>query len=350
MFKRLDFKKSASYIAIIVAGLMISLILILLSGKDIGSALTSFMRGILGSKYAVAEIIVKTVPLTLAALGIGVGFKTGFTNLGAEGQIYIGAMAGTIFALSLPSLPKLIMIPALVIVGFIAGGIWALIPGLLKVKFNISEIIVGIMLNYISIGIVGIALQTFLRDPNNAFPMSERLGENSVLSILLPSTRLHSGIIIALLFVVLIYLLIWRTSTGYQMRVCGESMRAGQVAGVSIYKNIILSALISGGLAGVAGIIEVAGVQGQLIEGLSPSYGYTAIMVALLGANHPLGIFTSAIGISALQVGSLSMQRSSDIPNSIATIILGIAILLVIARPSIDRIISLKRGTENECK
>ncbi len=315
-----------------------------------GSALAGFTRGVIGSKYAIAEVFVKAVPLTLAALGIGVGFKTGFTNLGAEGQIYIGAMAGTLFALSFPGLPKGIMIPSLVIVGFLSGGIWALIPGLLKAKYNISEIIVGIMLNYVAIGIVGISLQTFLRDPDNTFPMSKMLGENATLKILFSSTRLHSGVLIALLFVLITYLFIWRTSFGFQMRACGESMRTSYVAGISVYKNVILSALISGGLAGVAGMIEVAGVQGQLIEGLSPSYGYTAIMVALLGANHPLGILISAIGISALQVGSLSMQRSSGIPNSISTIILGLVILVVIARPMIERLLKSKQEVQSECK
>lgn len=127
-------------------------------------------------------------------------------------------------------------------------------------------------------------------------------------------------------------------------------MRASYVAGISVYRNVILSALISGGLAGVAGMIEVAGIQGQLIEGLSPNYGYTAIMVALLGRNHPFGILASAIGISMLQVGSLSMQRSSGIPNSISTIILGLVILFVIARPLIERMIKKNEGIQNECK
>lgn len=339
-----------SYIFMIILILVISLALILVSGSGIGSALNGFVRGVVGSKYAIAEVLVKTVPLTLAALGIGVGFKTGFTNLGAEGQIYIGAIAGAMFALAFPTMPKIIMIPLLVLIGFLAGGLWALIPGLLKAKFNISEIIVGIMLNYIAIGIVGISLQTFLKDPNSAFPMSEMLGENASLGLLIPSTRLHSGFIITLFFVIIVYIFIWRTSYGYQMRACGESMRTSYVAGISVYKNVILSALISGGLAGIAGMIEVAGVQGQLIEGLSPNYGYTAIMVALLGRNHPVGILISAIGISMLQVGSLSMQRSSGIPNSISTIILGLVILFIIGRPSIERFLSKNKEVQGECK
>lgn len=350
MLKKIDSKRAVSYIIIIGSILLISLLLIMVSGSGIGSAMGGFTIGIIGSKYSIAEVLVKTVPLTLAALGIGVGFKTGFTNLGAEGQIYIGAIAGTIIALSFPELPKLIMIPLLVLAGFAAGGLWALIPGLLKAKYNVSEIIVGIMLNYIAIGLVGVSLQTFLRDPNSTFPMSAMLGENATLGILIPSTRLHSGIIIALLFVGAVYLFIWRTTTGFQMRASGESMRASYVAGISVYRNVILSALISGGLAGVAGMIEVAGIQGQLIEGLSPNYGYTAIMVALLGRNHPFGILASAIGISMLQVGSLSMQRSSGIPNSISTIILGLVILFVIARPLIERMIKKNEGIQNECK
>ena len=259
----------------------------------------------------------------------------------------MGAMTATYFALKFPNLPKIILIPLLIIAGFVAGGLWALIPGLLKAKYKVSEIIIGIMLNYIGIGLVGVSLQTFLQDPNNAFPMSELLGENATLGLLIPSTRLHTGLIVMILAVIAIYFYVWRTPQGFEMRACGESKRASHCAGISVYKNVILSALISGGLAGIAGMIEVAGLHHQLIEGISPNYGYTAIMVSLLGGNHPVGILLSAIGISALQVGSLSMQRSAGVPNAISTIILGITILFVIAKPYI-RSLMMKKGGQYE--
>lgn len=331
--KRLNKSLSFLYITLIV--LLIAVLLIILVGSSIPNAFYGFFVGIFGSKYAIAEVFVKATPLILAGLGIAVGFRSGFTNLGAEGQLYMGAIAATYFALKFPNLPKLIMIPMLMVVGFISGGLWAVIPGVLKAKFKISEIIVSIMLNYIAINIVGIMVRTVLKDPEYPYPMSPNIPDSAILSTLVESTRLHSGLIIALIAAVLTYIFVWKTATGYQMRACGINPRASMCSGISLYNSIILSALISGGLAGLAGVSEIAGLHHKLIEGLSPNYGYTAIIVALLGRNHPLGVVIAAIGISALQVGSLSMQRSAGIPNSISSIIMGAIVILILARKTI---------------
>ncbi|SDK10851.1 ABC transporter permease [Natronincola ferrireducens] len=336
--------KYLSFLGIALIIFMIAILLIAFNGSNVFKALSGFFIGIFGSKYSIAEVFVKAIPLTLTGLGVAVGFRSGFINLGAEGQLYMGAIFATYFALLFPNLPKIVMIPLLIIVGFIGGGIWALIPGILKAKFKISEIIVSIMFNYIAINIVGIMVRTILKDPDYPYPMSPRIPEGAMLSTLIQSTRLHSGIIIALIATILIYILIWKTPTGYEMRACGINPRASMCSGISIYRNIVLSALISGGLAGLAGMSEIAGLQHKLIEGLSPNYGYTAIIVALIGRNHPLGVAVAAIGISALQVGSLAMQRSAGIPNSISSIIMGAVVILILARKTIFKKLVTEEG------
>lgn len=338
------FNKTLSYLYIALMVFLLAILLIVLVGSNIPAAMSGFFLGIFGSPYSIAEVLVKATPLIFAGLGVAVGFRSGFTNLGAEGQLYMGAIAATYFALMLPNLPKLILIPIIMIAGFVVGGIWSLIPGILKAKLKISEVIVSIMFNYIAINIVGIMVRTILKDPEYPFPMSPMIPENAMFFTLIRSTRLHSGLIYALLSAVIIYIIVWKTPIGYEMRSCGSNPRASMCAGISVYRSIIISAVISGGLAGLAGVSEIAGLQHKLIEGLSPSYGYTAIIVALLGKNHPLGVVCAAIGISALQVGSLAMQRSAGVPDSISSIIMGVIVVLILARKTIFKKLAVEEG------
>lgn len=324
-----------SYLFIALASLGLATILILLVGSNVGKAFSGFFAGIVGSSYSVSEVLVKATPLILTGLGVAVAFKSGFTNIGAEGQLYMGAIAITFVGMYLPGLPKIIMLPLCMALGFLFGGVWALVPGLLKARFGISEVINTIMFNYIGIGIVGILVQTVLKDPNNFFPMSPILPPAASFNVLIPGARLHSGIFVAILCAVLVYVLIYKTSVGFCMRAVGLNARACTCAGISTKKSLVLSSLISGGLAGIAGVCEIAGLHHKLIEGISPSYGYLAIIVALLGGNHPAGVVAAAIGIAALQVGSLSMQRAAGVPSAIASIIMGAVVLLILARKTI---------------
>ena len=324
-----------SYLSIAAICVVIAVLLICLVGSDIAKAFSGFFAGIFGSSYAISEVLVKATPLILAGLSVSVAFKSGFINIGAEGQLYMGAIAMTAIAIGLPALPKIILMPLCLLGGFIAGGAWAFVPGVLKAKFGVSEVINTIMFNYIAIGLTGVLLQTVLKDKSGHFPMSKVLPQAASLSPLLSGARLHTGIFIALVCAVLVWILVFKTSIGYQMRAVGLNPRACQCNGISVGRSLILSSLISGGLAGLAGVCEIAGLHHKLIEGISPSYGYLAIIVALLGKNHPAGVVLSAVGIAALQVGSLSMQRSSGVPSAIASIIMGSVVLLILARPTL---------------
>lgn len=327
-----------SWILVSGATLAISFVLIAFVGSDINVAASSFIRGIFGSTYALSEVVVRATPLLLAALGVSVGFKTGFTNLGAEGQLYMGAIAITATAMAFPGLPPILMIPLVLVAGFIAGGFWALIPGYLKARFSISEVIMTIMLNYVAINLTGILVRTSLKDPSYPYPMSPILSESSWFAPLLLPTRIHAGIIVALVMALAVHLLIFHARIGFEMRAVGMNKRACQCGGIKVGRATIISAIVGGGLAGLAGVTEVAGLHHRLIEGISPGFGYVAIIVALLGKNHPAGMVLAALGIAALQVGSMAMQRAAGVPTSIASIIMGILILLVVVRDSTRRI------------
>ncbi len=329
-----------SYAVVVAAGVALSLLLIDMGGSDIGAALCGFGRGVAGSAYSVAEVFVKAIPLTLCGLGVAVGFHSGFTNIGAEGQFYMGAVIVTAIGTFLSGLPAWLLLPLSVVAGFLAGGLWAMVPGLLKAKFGVSEVINTIMFNYIATGIVGILLQTSLKDPNEFFPQSAYIPDCMKLPLLIPGTRLHAGLLIALACAALVYVLLWRTRLGYDMRAVGLNPRACRCAGIPVARSVVLSSLIGGGLAGLAGVCEIAGLQHRLMDGISPGYGYLAIIVALLGRNSPWGVLLSAVGIAALQVGSQGMQRKAGVPSSIANIIMGAVVLLILAQPVIRKLLA----------
>lgn len=323
------------YVVIAGAAALAAYLFIALSGSDAAKGLAGFARGLFGSAYSASEILVKAAPLTLAGLGVAVAFRSGFTNIGAEGQLYMGAIATTFIATRLTGLPAWLMLPLCMLGGALLGGLWALIPGFLKARYGISEVINTIMFNYIGLGITGVLVQTVLKDPESYFPVSPTIPESAFLPVLLPKTRLHAGIFIALLCVVLVYILLFKTPQGFRMRAVGLNPRACRCMGISVTRNIVLSSLLSGGLAGLAGVCEVAGLQHRLLEGISPGYGYLAIIVALLGGSAPLGVLIAAVGVAALQVGSLSMQRAASVPASIASIIMGLVVLMILARKTV---------------
>lgn len=321
-----------STLIILLITFLLAATLIIVAKYDPGAAFRSFFNGIFGSLHGFAEIMVRATPLILAGLGVAVAFSTGFFNIGAEGQLYMGAIAITCVGVLLPPMPIVIHMAVAILAAFLLGGLWAVIPGFLKAKYGVSEVINTIMFNYIAINILGILVRTILKNKESALPYSSVLPKSLSFPLLLYPTRLHGGIILALVCAVLIYFIMKKTTLGYELRVVGFNKRAGTCSGISVYKNIVLASLISGGLAGLAGLSEVAGVHHRLLEGISPGYGYIAIIVALMGRNHPLGVILSAIGLSALQVGANAMQRQAGIPTSITSVLMGTIVLLVLSK------------------
>jgi len=327
-------KKNKVIQAIVIA--LITIIvgtgLIVMSNANPMEAYANFFRGIFGNLNGFCEVFVKATPLIFTGLGCAVAFRTGFFNIGAEGQFYMGALTSAMVALGLQGVPGIVRIILALIIGFLAGGIWALIAAIFKAKFGISEIIVTIMLNYIAINLIGLAVRTFLMDPAGSVPQSAKIDESALLMQILPPTRLHVGFILALLAVVIVWYLLEKTTLGYEIKVVGFNKRAAACNGISVMKNIVISAFLSGGLAGLAGVVEVLAIQKKLLEGISSNCGYTAVLIALMAGNHPMGVVVASIAMAAMQVGANTMQRQLGVPSAIVDILVGLVVLLILAK------------------
>lgn len=307
-------------------------LLIVASGVSPVAAFTVFCKGIFGNKNSFCEIFVKATPLILTGLACAVAFRTGFFNIGAEGQFYMGAVAAAAVALRCEFLPPVLRIAAAFMAGFVAGGLWALIAAALKLRFRISEIIVTIMLSYIAVNFVGVAVRTFLQGAGSAMPQSEKLNAAVVLPRLLQGTRLHLGFPIALLLSGLVWFILEKTTWGYEMRVVGLNARAAQCTGISVTGGVVRASVLSGGLAGLAGVIEFMAIQKKLLEGFSDSCGYTGVLIALLAANKPQLVPFVAIIYAAAEVGAASMQRQTGVPSAMVDILIGTVVVGVLVR------------------
>ena len=322
-------EKILQFVIIALIVVLTGTALILASNADPVTAYSFFFKGIFGNVTSFAEVFVKATPLIFTGLGCAVAFRTGFFNIGAEGQFYVGAIAATIVALKVTGPAGLILA---LVVGFLAGGAWALIAALFKAKLGISEIIVTIMLNYIAINFLGIAVRTFLMDPAGSVPQSAKFDPSVLLPQIVERTRLHAGFIIAIAAVIIVWFVLEKTTIGYEIKVVGFNKRAATCNGISVMKNIVISAFLSGGLAGLAGVVELLAIQKKLIEGMSSNCGYTAVLIALMASNHPIGVIIASVVMAAMQVGASSMQRQMGVPSAIVDILIGLVVLLILAK------------------
>lgn len=321
----------------VVLTLIVAMLLVLGAGADPIRSAGVFFRGIFGSLNGFAEVLVKATPLILAGLGISISFRSGFFNIGAEGQMYVGAIAATAVAMMPLNIPQWIHIILAMLAAAIFGGLWAFLPGILKAKYGISEIINTLMLNYIAFNLTGILVRGVLQDKSDYLPQSPML--TLELPSILPPSRLHAGFLLAIVMVVVVWWFMERTSGGFELQVVGQNKRAAECLGVNVVKNIAIASFLGGGLAGIAGSVELLGVQHRLLEGLVGSSGNTAILVALIGRNNPWGVLVSAIGFAALQVGASTMQRQMGIPDAIVSILMGFIVILLLSDRLIMRLV-----------
>jgi general nucleoside transport system permease protein len=318
----------------VLAALLISAVILLLIKANPLTAYAAMFKGAFGSVNAWTQSLVKATPLLLVGLGICIAFRASVINVGGEGQIILGSIAGTWFALTFPDLPRFILIPACMTAGFLAGAFWGFIPGFLKARYKVNEILSTIMLNSIALQFMNFLLQGPMMDPQGVaagtfLAQSARLPQNSWLTRLIPQTMLHSGLYVALAFAVLVYIFLWRTTIGYQIRAVGLNPRASHYSGINVPFNQMLSLTIAGGLAGLGGVIEVMGVHRRILEGLTGGYGFTGIVAALLGSLHPLGSIPASVLFGGLLVGANTMQRAVQIPAALINAILGLVVLFV---------------------
>jgi general nucleoside transport system permease protein len=317
-------------LAAILVALLVSALILLLTGYDPVTAFTAMWKGAFADARTISEVLIKATPLIIIAAGLSVAFRASIWNIGAEGQFYAGAVAATAAGIYLPALPIFIHIPIVLVAAIVSGALWGMLAGWLKVRFNASEIVTTIMLNYIAIIGTGWLVTGPMIEGAGKYPQTAKIFESAMLPRFLPPTRLHAGFLLALVVCLVLYVLLFRTSTGYAIRAVGINSDAARYAGIDVRRNILLAMAISGGSAGLAGGVEIAGVAFRLYQEISPGFGFDAIAVALLANNNPLGVIFSGILFGALRSGSEMMQITAHIPSVLVFAIQGLVILAVV--------------------
>ncbi len=322
-------------LAMLIA-LLVGVLLLLLLGTDPFEAYSALIQGALGNVSGITQTLTKATPLLLVGLGICIAFRGGVINIGGEGQIVVGALAATAFGVGFRELPGLILMPLTLVSGAAAGLIWGGIPGLLKARLGVNEILTTVMMNQIALRLMNFLLRGPMLDPEHvaagtSIPQSATLPESVWLPRLVPRTLFHSGAILAVLLALAVYFLLWRTTIGYRIRAVGLNPHASRYAGIPVPKYVTLSLALSGMLCGIAGAVEVMGVHHRMLEGLSGGYGFSGIVAALFGKLHPLGAIPASALFGALLVGADKMQRAVQVPSALAIALQGLVVLFVVA-------------------
>lgn len=335
---RLESREHASWpflvggpiLAVLVAMGLCSL-LIAWAGAPIGEAYLLLFKGALGSRFALSETLTRTTPLILTGLAAAIAFRAKLWNIGGEGQFYLGACAATFFGTGMLDWPAWSLIPTLFLAGALAGGFLLLVPTLLKTHLKVDEVVTTLLLNFIIILVVNYLVFGPWKDPMAmGWPQAAPIIDQGLLPKLLARTRLHTGLLVSILTAVMCWLLVRFSVWGYEIRAVGANARAAGFAGIPVNATIIRTALISGGLAGMAGVCELIGLKGYLTLDLSPGFGYTGIVVAMLAGLHPLGVVLSAFFVAVVFNGADSMSRALEVPNYIADVITATSLLSVL--------------------
>lgn len=301
-------------------------------GKDPVRATTLIFISPLTSLYSLSELAVKATPLVLIAIGLAFGFRAGVWNIGAEGQFTIGALAGGATALALYNVEGIWVLPLVCLVGALGGMAWAAIPAFLRTRFNTNEILVSLMLVYVATLLLGVLVHGPLRDPEGQnFPESRLFHNSATLPILISGTRAHVGSLFALLAVAVAWVLLRSHMIGFQIKVVGQAPRAARFGGFSEPRIVWFCFLVSGGLAGLAGVFEATGPVGQLVPALPVGYGFTAIIVAFLGRLHPVGILVGGLLLASTYLGGEAAQISMSLPSSITRVFQGMLLFFLLA-------------------
>lgn len=313
-------------LALLLSFLICSLLLKLYNADPV-VAYTALFRGALVGKYNFSETIAIMIPLLLIALGIAVAQTGDNQNIGGEGQFHMGALGAAFVAIYLPAnTPVLFSIPLLMATGALFGMVWILLPAVLKIKRGVSEIVMTVMMNEIGKGIVSCLLSNGMKDPNSPIHQTVEFGENWKLPTIIPDTKIHLGFVLALILTVILWVYLNKMTGGYEVKAVGQCKKAAQYAGMRVGKVALMTFLLSGALAGLAGACEVSGIYNRLIEGFSLGFGFTAIVISLLGKRNPLKIAIAAFCFAALITGANAMQRAVGTPATLASVIQAVTV------------------------
>ncbi|OSP55997.1 ABC transporter permease [Pseudoruegeria sp. SK021] len=318
---------SAVLVALMAAGLLVGL-----SGAPVFEAFGRMAVGAFGSKLAITETLTRAVPLILTGLAAAVAFRAQVWNIGAEGQLYAGALAVAALGAANPfGAPAYLLIPMLLVAGAVAGMILLIVPVALRLRFGVDEVVTTLLMNFIVLLFVSLAIEGFLRDPLAfGWPQSVPVPPEARLEKLVTQSRLHTGLIVAVGAALVVFAINRFTVFGLQSRAAGLQADAARFAGAPISLTLLKVACLSGGLAGLAGAVEVLGVKGHVSTALSPGFGYTGIVVAMLAALSPIGVIFAGLFVAAMFVGADGMSRAMGVPSFIADVTVSLALLTML--------------------
>ena len=317
---------TAGLLALVLAAVPIAA-----AGAPVLQAYGLMLKGAVGSVFAVSEMLTRATPLIMTGLAAAIAFRARLWNIGLEGQLYAGALAAVAVGTGAVSGPPIMMVTLVILAGALAGGLAMLGPAFLKVRFGADEVVTTLLLNFVVILFVQMMLEGAFQDPMGmGWPQSEPIVDDASFAKLLPRMRLHAGLLIALAAALILHVLIARTAFGFRLRAAGENDAAARYAGIPVNATLLKVAILSGALAGIAGVSEVAGLKGYLTADLSPGFGYAGIVVAMLAGLSPLGVVISAIFIAGVFVGADSMSRALGVSSYLADLIVAMALLCVL--------------------
>ena len=308
-----------------------AMLLALLARANPLAVLGLIIQGAVGSKFALLETLNRATPLIFTGLAVAVAFRAKLWNIGAEAQLYAGAVVTVVLGAGALNLPAAVLLPLIALAAIAAGAAVLLGPAVLKLRFGVDEVVTTLLFNFIMLLVVSLLLEGPLKDPAGlGWPKSAALVAEARLGRIVTGLRLHWGFALALLVAVAVWVLERRTTLGYEMRAVGLNPQAARFAGIPVNRVLVKTALVSGGLAALAGFSEVAGLKGNLTLDLSPGFGYTGIIVAMLALLNPLGVVVAAVFVAGVFVGADSMSRAAGVPTYIADILLATSLLLMV--------------------
>lgn len=316
----------------VVLTFVIASMVLLASNVNPIRAFYYFLIEPLSAKSSLIEVLVKTTPLFLTGISVTLAFSSGYWNIGAEGQFMAGATIAAGLGMAVSGIDQWIGIPLMIIGGFIGGAAWAFLPAILKVKLRVDEIVTTLLMNYVILFVISFLLNGPWRSTTNpGWPQSPEISPSTIFIKIIPKTRLHIGFIIALIIVLLVWFLLSKTILGFKMRAAGKGRDAAYFAGINVNRTILLSALLSGGIAGIAGAIEIGGIHYHLIEALSGGLGYTGVIIATLSSLNPIAVIPSALFFGLIETGARSVSRAMGTPIHLAGIVEGLLLLILLA-------------------
>lgn len=330
-------RKMVPYLIAIVASFAAAGIFIALTGANVLQAYETILFTSFRTPYGFVQTLLKFIPLTLQALAFALPLTAGKFNMGGEGQLIVGAIAASAVGIVGANLPPVILLPLVILAGVAAGALWGFIPAYLLYRFNINEILTSMLLNFVSFQIINLVATGAWRDPVAGHPTTVPIGQGGFLPMLIKNPPLNAGLILALLVVAAVYIYITRTTGGYELVATGANPRAASVFGINTKRMFVLSIVLAGGIAGLSGVIEVAGVQHRLIEGLQHNFLVLGVIIALIAKGNTLAVPFVAFFIAILEVGASAMQRTMNVPIEMVFIVEALVLLFVLLSDVVRR-------------